>query len=337
MVAGTLVILLGGVFAACYLLPLRLVRGWSYETSWLFYALAGLLVYPIALGVLTVPDFFGVIGSASATTLAKTFLYGAVWGVGALCWGLMVRHLGIGLGLAVGCGLCAATGTLLPPVVSGHAADLVKDSAAQTVLAGVLVAIVGIVFTGLAGKLKESELGEGAKKTGVAEFDFRRGMVLGVVSGVASGAINFGLQGAPELEAAARAVGAPAAWAGMPVLAVVLAGGCLTNVVWALWRNGRNGTFGDYRRLSPRNVLLAGSVGVIGVSQFACQKIGEPLMGDLRYASFAVLMASAIFVSTAVGIVSGEWWGTGPRTRAALGVGVVVLVIGFAVMALAGK
>ena len=337
MIGGTLVILLGGVFAACYLLPLRAVKGWAYETAWLFYALVGLLAYPSVLGLLTVPDFFGVVASASAGTLLKVFAYGVVWGIGALCWGLMVRYLGIGLGLAVGCGFCAATGMLLPPVVSGHAADLVRDAAACRVLAGVVIAIVGIVFTGLAGKLKEMELDDAAKKAGVKEFDFRKGMVLGVISGIASGAINFGLQGAPELERAALDAGASPSWAGMPVLAVVLAGGCLSNVVWALWRNAANGTFRDYRSLSPRNLLCAGAVGVIGVSQFACQKIGEPLMGEMRYVSFAVLMASAIFVSTAVGIASGEWKGTSARTRLSLSVGVLVLVVGFTVMALGGK
>ena len=337
MISGTLVILLGGVFAACYLLPLRAVKGWSYESAWLVYAIAGLLIYPLVLGFVTVPDFTGVLGAVPLATHLRVFAYGVIWGIGALCWGLMVRYLGIGLGLAVGCGFCAATGTLLPPVVSGHAADLVRDAAACRVLAGVLIAIVGIVFTGLAGKLKEMELDDAAKKAGVREFDFRKGMVLGVISGIASGAINFGLQGAPELEKAALETGASATWAGMPVLSVVLAGGCLSNVVWALWRNAANGTFGDYRRLSPCNLICAVSVGVIGVSQFACQKIGESQMGEMRYVSFAVLMASAIFVSTAVGLVSGEWKGTSLRTRLSLAVGILVLVVGFTVMALAGR
>ena len=339
---GSLVILTGGVFAACYLLPLRAVKGWAYETSWLFYALVGLLVYPSVLGLLTVPDFFGVVFSASAGTLLKVFAYGVVWGVGALCWGLMVRYLGIGLGLAVGCGLCAATGTLLPPVVTGHAADLVKDAAACTVLGGVLVSIVGIVLTGLAGKSKEAELDEATKKAGVKEFDFRKGMLLGVVSGVASGAINFGLQGAPELESAALEAGAASAWAGMPVLAVVLAGGWLSNTVWAIgsgvvkrWRSGEVEGCGISTIFL--NVIFASSVGVIGVSQFACQKIGEPLLGDMRYISFAVLMAAAILVSTAVGVFTGEWKGTGTKTRLLLAAGIVVLVAGFTVMSMAGR
>ena len=334
-ILGALVFLLGGVFAACYLLPLRAVKGWTYETSWLVFSLVGLLVYPNVLGLLTVPGFYDVIGTASAETILMVFAYGVVWGVGALCWGLMVRYLGIGLGLAVGCGLSAATGTLLPPVVTGHAADLVKDASACLVLGGVVLSIVGIVFTGLAGKSKESELDEKSVKAGVREFDFRKGMVLGIVSGVASGAINFGLQGAPELEAAALKAGASPTWAGMPVLAIVLAGGCVTNTVWSL-RNVKS----EVRLFSRRslvNVIMAGLVGVAGVSQFACQKVGEPLLGEMRYVSFAVLMTAAILLSTLVSVFTGEWKGVSLRTRGLLALGLVVLVAAFAIISLGGR
>ena len=43
-----------------------------------------------------------------------------MWGVGGLTWGLMIRYLGVGLGLAIGCGLCSAAGTLVPPIIKGE-------------------------------------------------------------------------------------------------------------------------------------------------------------------------------------------------------------------------
>ena len=107
--------------------------------------------------------------SAPASTILQCVAFGAIWGIGGLTWGLMVRYLGIGLGLAIGCGLCAATGTLIPPIVQGHAADLVKDSGSIMVLSGVIGSLVGICFVGYAGKLKENELPEEEKKKAVAE------------------------------------------------------------------------------------------------------------------------------------------------------------------------
>lgn len=339
-IAGTLVFLLGGVAAATYLLPFRGVKGWAYETGWLVCVLAGWLVFPLLFDSLVIPGFWNVLGSASATTLGRSFGFGVLWGVGALSWALMVRYLGIGLGLGIGAGLCAATGTLLPPVCTGHAADLIATPSARLVLGGVGIALLGIVAVGLAGRLKEGEMSEADKKKAVAEFDFRKGLVTAVIAGVASAGINFGLQGAPELEKAALDAGASPTWAGMPVLTVVLWGGVLTQLVWALQQHCKNRSFGDYLNFSTSQLLnfgLSVAVGVIGVMQFVLQKAGEPLMGDFRYISFAVLMSSAVFFSAILGVFLGEWKGTSVRTRTLLSAGIVILAVGFTVMAFGGK
>lgn len=348
---GTLIFLLGGVAAATYLLPFRAVKGWRYETGWLVSVLVGWLVFPLAFDVWAVPDFWAVLGAAPSQTLARAFGFGVLWGVGALSWALMVRYLGIGLGLGIGAGLCAATGTLLPPVCTGHAADLVATPGARVVLAGVGVSLAGIVAVGLAGRFKECEMSAVAKRQAVAEFDFRKGLVAAIVAGVASAGINFGLQGAPELERAALASGTSPTWAGMPVLTVVLWGGLLTQLVWVGWKRWcacANGHV-DFKSLSSfrpltsevraalRNFILSGLVGILGALQFVLQKAGEPLMGDFRYISFAVLMSSAVFFSAILGVCLGEWRGTSARTKAFLSVGVAVLALGFAVMAVGGK
>ena len=339
-ILGTGVFLLGGIAAATYLLPFRGVKGWAYETGWLVCVVAGWLVFPLVFDQFVIPDFWNVLVSASSITLIRSFGFGVLWGVGALCWALMVRYLGIGLGLGIGAGLCAATGTLLPPICTGHASDLVATPSARMVLGGVGIALLGIVAVGLAGRLKEGEMSEEEKKRAVAEFDFKKGLVTAVIAGIASAGINFGLQGAPELEKAALDAGCSPTWAGMPVLTVVLWGGVLTQVLWVVFqfanasRGGRDGTG---FRTAFLNSVLSVVVGIVGVMQFVLQKAGEPLMGDFRYISFAVLMSSAVFFSTILGVFFGEWKGTSGRTKALLSCGIVILVVGFTVMALAGR
>ena len=331
---GTLICAAGGIAGAVFALPFRGIKGWKYESYWFVYAIAGLVVFPLVLASTTCPDLFGVIGRTENATLARCIGFGALWGLGGLTWGLMIRYLGIGLGLAIGCGLCSATGTLIPPVVTGHAGDLVADKAAVITLVSVVVSLFGIVLVGLAGKLKEGELSEEAKKKAVAEFDFKKGMVVAVFSGIASAGMNFGLQGGASMEAAAKAAGAGDAWVGMPVLVVVLWGGFAVNAAYCLWQNAKNRSFGDYARgFSPW--VLAALAGVIWAMQFACQKIGEPAMGDIRYISFAVVMGSCVLFSSLLGVFLGEWKGTGAKTRGALVAGLVVLAasIGIAVVA----
>ena len=337
---GSLIFALGGLAGAVFAVPFRKIKNVQYESYWLFYALAGLLVFPLILGLATCPACFKVIGGAKPAVLAQCIGFGALWGLGGLTWGLMIRYLGIGLGLAIGCGLCSATGTLIPPIVTGHAGDLVKDAGACTVLAGVVGSLLGVALVGLAGKFKEGELTEEQKKAAVAEFDFKKGMLVALFSGIASAGMNFGLQSGGALEAAAKEAGTPAAWCGMPVLMVVLWGGLIVNVAWCLWQNKKNGSFGDYGKMFGGNfaaIVLAGLAGVIWACQFACQKIGEPQMGDLKYIGFAVVMGSSIFFSSLLGLFMGEWKGTGAKTKGALALGILVLLISFCVISYGSK
>lgn len=333
---GTVICALGGVAGAVFALPFRGIRGWKYESYWLVYAIAGLVLFPLALGLATCPDLFGVIGSVPSGTVVRCALFGALWGLGGLTWGLMIRYLGIGLGLAIGCGLCSATGTLIPPLATGHATDLVADKAAVVTLVSVFVSLVGIVLVGLAGKFKEGELSEEAKKKAVAEFDFKKGMLVALFSGIASAGMNFGLQGGKAIEEAALAAGTDSAWCGIPVLVIVLLGGFAVNAVWCLRQNAKNRSFGDYRNANA-GWFLAALAGVVWAMQFVCQKIGEPAMGEFRYISFAVVMGSCVLFSSLLGVALGEWKGTSAKTRRALVAGLLVLAASIAIAVVAKK
>ncbi len=323
---GTLICALGGIAGAAFALPFRGIKEVRYESYWFIYAIAGLVVFPFALAYLTCPGFLDVICAADKSTLVRCIGFGALWGLGGLTWGLMIRYLGIGLGLAIGCGLCSATGTLIPPLVTGKAAELVKDTPAIVTLVSVMISLVGIVLVGLSGKFKEGELDAEAKKKAVAEFNFKKGIMVALFSGVASAGMNFGLQGGLDLEQASLASGVDAKRIGMPVLVVVLWGGFAVNAAWCLWQNFKNKSFADYAK--PTNAwFLAALAGVIWAMQFACQKAGEPAMGEMRYISFAVVMGSCVLFSSLLGVVLGEWKGTKLKTRLVLAAGLAVLAL----------
>ena len=49
------------------------------------------------------------------------------------------------------------------------------------------------------------------------------------------------------------------------------------------------------------------------------------------------MMASTIFFSTLIGILLGEWKGTGGRTRGLLALGTLVLIASFCVISIGSK
>ena len=334
-ILGTLCFVAGGFCGAFFPVVFRRVKGWRYESGWLFYSVFGMVLLPLFLTVLLVPNWIGVFSAVPAATTMRCAGFGVIWGFGGLTWGLMIRYLGVGLGLAIGCGLCSSVGTLLPPIVSGHAADLVKDARACAVLAGVAGTLVGIVLVGIAGHRKSRELTSGQARAAVAEFDFRKGLAVAIFSGFASAGMNFGLQLGGAFERAALDAGAAWQWRGLPVQLTVLSGGFVVNAAYCLAMNVRHRSFGDYRGPSA-NFLFASLAGVVWGLVATFLKMGEPLMGTMRYISFAVVMAGMVVFSTLFGVLLGEWRGTRKMTRFLLFGGVVVVICSFGVMSLFG-
>ena len=199
-VLGVLIFTLGGLAGAIFYLPFKKVKNWAWESYWLVYALFGLVIVPWTLALSTSANLLTVLKNSPMQTLAYCCGCGAMWGVGGLTWGLMIRYLGVGLGLAIGCGLCSATGTLIPPILEGNLSKLAGTPAANATLLGVVVSLVGIVLVGMAGMSKENELPEEAKKKAVAEYNFKKGILVALFSGIMSAGMSFGLQGGGLLE-----------------------------------------------------------------------------------------------------------------------------------------
>jgi L-rhamnose-H+ transport protein len=329
---GVMIFVIGGLAGAVFYLPFKKVKNWAWESYWMVYAIIGLVVVPWVLAFTMSPNVISVLKASPPNQIGYCFLCGAMWGLGGLTWGLMIRYLGVGLGLAIGCGLCSAAGTIIPPIIKGTFTELLQTQAGKVSLAGVLVSLIGIVLVGAAGMSKESELPDEQKKAAVAEFNFKKGILVAIFSGLMSAAMSFGLQGGAEIEKLAL-ITEPLtgnSWKGMPVLVVVLLGGFVVNSVWCLFLNLKNKTIGDYANSATPlagNLIFAGLAGAIWCSQFICFKTGEPAMGTLSYIGWAVLMASAILFSTILGIFLGEWKNTSSRTKTLLALGLALLVL----------
>jgi L-rhamnose-H+ transport protein len=330
---GILIFTLGGLAGAIFYLPFKKVRKWAWESYWLVYAIFGLVLVPWLLALSTSPNLVAVLKAAPRNELVYCMVCGALWGFGGLTWGLMIRYLGFGLGLAMGAGVTSAAGTLIPPMLKGSAAvnAMFTTPAGLASVVAALVSVIGIVFVGLAGMSKENELPAEEKKKAVAEFNFKKGIMVAVFSGLMSSAMSFGLQGGPEMQKLAVAI-QPATsviWAGMPVLVVVLLGGFIVNGGWCLILNARNRTAGDYfsdKAPVLPNLAFAGLAGAIWCSQFICFKTGEPQMGSTAYIGWAVLMAASILFSQLLAVLLGEWKGTSRKTVALLVTGLVLLI-----------
>ena len=244
---GVLFHWLGGLASGSFYVPYRWVRRWSWETYWLAGGVFSWIFAPWILGWVMTKDLPAVLLEAPPSTLFWTFFFGLMWGIGGLTFGLTMRYLGLSLGMAVVLGLCAAFGTLMPPIFRGQfMTQVVGTSSGRVILLGIFVCLLGIAAAGLAGILKERAMSTEEQKAVIKEFDLKKGIAVATLSGVMSACFAYGLAAGDPIKALTLRHGTPVLWQGLPVLVVVLIGGFTTNFIWCLILNLRNKTGYQY-------------------------------------------------------------------------------------------
>ncbi len=318
---------LGGLASGSFYVPYRGVKRWSWETYWLVGGVFSWILAPWLFASLLTRSLLAVLGAASPSTLFWCYLFGLLWGVGGLTFGLTMRYLGLSLGMAIVMGLCAAFGTLMPPIFNGtFASQVMGTTPGRVVLLGIVVCLVGIAIAGLAGVRKERSVPVEMQQASIKEFNLKKGFVVAAVSGIMSACFAYGLAAGDPIKALTVRAGTPPLWQGLPVLVVVLLGGFTTNFIWTVYLNVRNKTGHEYLA-SPlaSNYLLCAVAGVTWYMQFFFYSMGETKMGRYTFSSWTLHMASIVIFSTLWGVGLKEWKGAG---RAA----VRLLVLGLAVL-----
>src|ERR1041384_899907 len=245
---------LGGLASGSFYVPYRGVCRWSWETYWLVGGFFSWVIPPWLLGPLMTRDLLVVLSETPKSTLFWAFFFGLLWGIGGLTFGLTMRFLGLSLGMAVALGLCAAFGTLMPPIFSGvFVNQVLRTSSGRVILLGIFVCLVGIAAAGLAGILKERAMSPEQQKAVIEEFDLKKGLAVATLSGVMSACFAYGLAAGAPIKALTLKHGTAPLWQGLPVLVVVLVGGFTTNFLWCLALNIRNRTGFQYFTSDPKN------------------------------------------------------------------------------------
>ncbi len=234
---------LGGLASGSFYVPYRGVKRWAWETYWLAGGFFSWIIAPWLLGLLLTENLLAVLHDAPRSAVFWAFFFGLLWGVGGLTFGLTMRYLGLSLGMAVALGLCAAFGTLVPPIFRGEfMSEVVGTSSGRVILLGVAVCLLGIAAAGFAGMSKDRVMSPEQQKAAIKEFNLRKGIGVAVLSGVMSACFAYGLAAGDPIKTLTLRHGTPILWQGLPVLVVVLLGGFTTNFIWCLILLFRNGT-----------------------------------------------------------------------------------------------
>jgi L-rhamnose-H+ transport protein len=347
---------LGGLASGSFYVPYRGVRKWAWEVYWLVGGFFSWIIAPWVLASINTNDLLTVLREAPTESLLWAYFWGAMWGLGGLTFGLTMRYLGLSLGMAVALGYCAAFGTLMPPIFHGEfSGKVLGTQSGQVILAGVGVCLLGIVIAGMAGRSKEKEMTDEQKRETIREFNFTRGILVATFSGVMSACFAYGLDAAAPIALLSGSHGTEPLWTGLPKLCVVLLGGFTSNFVWCAVLNARNKTgyqyFSSTLRTSTseqvegtsslpdstnshgdrvpmvRNYFFSAMAGVVWYMQFFFYTMGETQMGQYKFSSWTIHMASIIIFSSLWGIALHEWRDSSGATKLKLAVGLGTLIL----------
>lgn len=334
IVIGLLIIAIGAFCQSSSYVPINKVKQWSWESYWLVQGIFAWLIFPVLGALLAVPaghSLFDLFTAENSFNVWMTMLFGVLWGVGGLTFGLSMRYLGVALGQSIALGTCAGLGTVMGPVLLNIFFPELDALSSLTfaVITGVAVTLLGIAVIGVAGSMKAASLSEEEKKAAVKDFNFPKGLAIALLAGFMSGCFNVGLEFGKDINFGDLT---PDMYKTLPATLLVTIGGFVTNAIYCLYQNGKNKTWADYKngKVWGNNVLFCALAGVLWYSQFFGLSLGKGFLTEsptLMTLSFCILMALNVTFSNVWGIILNEWKGCSKKTIAVLITGICILVL----------
>ncbi len=326
IVFGLLIIAIGAFCQSSCYVPINKIREWSWESYWLVQGVFAWLVFPLLGALLAVPAGHNLceLYASNPTASLWTFVFGVLWGIGGLTYGLSMRYLGVALGQSIALGTCAALGTILTPIFTRHVGELTAP-----VLVGVVVTLAGIAIIGVAGGMRSQAMSEEEKKKAVKDFNFTKGIIVALLCGFMSACFSIGLGFGESLNFGDATA---AIYRTLPATLLVTMGGFLTNVVYCFYQNSRNKTWGDYGKTSLylNNIVFCALAGLLWYTQFFGLSLGKGFLTAapaLLTFSWCILQALNVTFSNVWGILLKEWKGVSGKTIAILLCGLLVLIV----------
>jgi L-rhamnose-H+ transport protein len=329
-----LLVLLAGLLQGTFILPMTLVRKWSWEHTWATFSFFGMFLFNWIITLLLVPNIFAVYNASPSGDLVILGLFGMGWGVGAVLFGLGMDRLGMALGYPIIMGLIASLGALIPLLV--FFPQTLFTTKGLVLLAGTLLVIFGIVLCSMAGSRKSGSPDTAVSAKGKS---FKAGLAIAIFAGVLSCLPNIGVAFAGSVTAAAEGHGLSKASAGNTVWALLFTLGCVVSVAYCLYLMVARKTIGQYWSTeTPRNLGLSALMAIMWIGSFYLYGAGAAKLGH-----WGIVVGWPLFISLSIvmgniwGLWRGEWRDAPVFARRSLNRGLVVLIVAVITVALSNS
>ena len=315
-----LLVIFASVFQGSFGLGMKYMAPLNWEAWWLVHSTIAMIIFPIAWGLIAVPDLFGVIAEAPPSAIKLGMLFGFLWGVGGILFGVSVPYIGLSLTMGIVMGLAASAGSLIPFFQMENATE---NPSFFYVITGVALMLVGVALTAKAGIDRDRQSTTENKSANIS-----KGILIAVVCGLLSALLNVGFANATPVAKTAEASGVITRNSSLAAWVVVLLGAYAMNAGYALFLLFKNKSWSSFK---VKNAGKAYRWSILaGLFWFAALGIygqGSALMGDLGpVIGWPILLGLSLIISNVWAYQAGEWKGAQkPFQLLLLGLGILII------------
>ncbi len=332
---GFLLVAVAGLGTGSCGWPMRLMRGFRFEQFWFLAMLLGLVIIPWAIVLLAIRAPFAAYAEVGWWPLLGSNLLAVAWGLANVLSGICTLRIGFTLTGSLLTGLGLIVSVIVPMVLPGlfQKAPALHSRAGGMILLSVVVILVGVVFSALAGFGRERAIKSRDEPPPWASGGFLGGLVLAVVAGILSAGMQLANAfGHDPIVKTMQARGVSPIPSEMAFWAAGLLGGALVNVFYPavlMTRNRSWGAIGRHWREGLLSVCFGGQL-MLAFALFGYGRVQMGEFGDSQAPGIQLPMQ--IIGGVAVGFLAGEWRGVGRKPRTHICVAIAILIVGAILM-----
>ena len=197
---------------------------------------------------------------------------------------------------------------------------------------------MGLVLYGTSGRRREREQPPAAPLGGSKAISLKVGLGICIFTGIVGSSWNLGFAFSGGIVARSISLGAGPITSSYVLWPLILTAGFIPNLLYCSYLLFRNGTWSLFGASgSAEEALLGAGMGFLWLGGILSYGVGAGLVGRFGTSlGFALFTAGQILASNLLGIFTGEWKGTSPRTMGLLKGAVVAILISVIVLNLGG-
>ena len=322
-----LLLIFASFFQGTFGLGMKYMNPMSWESWWVIHVLVAMILFPMIWAIIAIPDLFEIISNSPKDAIYLAMLFGFLWGIGGIMFGVSVPYIGLSLTMGIVMGLAGSAGSLIPLFQIENATS---QPSFPYIIGGLLISLIGVAITAKAGIERDKLLSTDNKSSNIV-----KGILIAVTCGLLSSLLNVGFANAAPIAEKAQEYGVIARNSSLAAWVVVLWGAFMMNFGYAIFLLIKNNSWKTFSFKNAKNAykwsFIAGfcwfaALGVYGQGAALLGEIG-PVIG------WPILLGLSLIISNYWAYMAGEWKNASKPFNKLL-LGLLVLIISAVVLGL---